>query len=378
MSTVVWFDTSLLIDIESGALQGGLDELARMQRDGFKMLLPKHVETEFLFSKAGAQNMAQRQAFLQRFGLQVDTMASQVPLAQVRAWTDQATAAGLGHGDAKMVAHVRASAHVRNIRNPVLLSQNTKDIAKMRLQGVNALKFEPVALRPNMHIAVHGGGGGTKPKSSVSPATGAPTRGAMFKAGLKGAFSAASIASMIPDVILKFADRAAAKQALRNIQVKFIKEGFARGVAAGIMRWTEAELDANSKNRMTSFRLQGMGDAAGMLKLGDMLKLAEAFENYAVDVGYAYAGTQNPAWKDQLRDRGFAFLRDTRYHFGDDPEALFEFEFIDKLAWAIHHSTDAIIEPAIKFDSWMGERHRAASHRPLTSVLGVRSARSKH
>ena len=72
-------------------------------------------------------------------------------LSRVRAWTDQATAAGLGHGDAKMVAHVRASAHVRNIRNPVLLSQNTKDIAKMRVQGVNALRFEPtVALKRKM------------------------------------------------------------------------------------------------------------------------------------------------------------------------------------------------------------------------------------
>jgi hypothetical protein len=351
MSTVVWFDTSLLIDIESGALKGGLDELARMQKDGFRMLLPKHVETEFLFSKAGAENMAKRQAFLQRFGLQVDNMASQVPLAQVRAWTDQATAAGLGHGDAKMVAHVRASAQVRNVRNPVLLSQNTKDIAKMRVQGVNALRFEPtVALKRKMPLAVHGSGGGTKPKASVTPATGTPTRGAMFKAGMKGAFSAASIASMIPDVILKIADRAAAKQALRNIQVKFIKAGFARGVAAGIMHWTEAELDANSKNRMTNPRLQGMGDAAGMLKLGDMFKLAEAVENHAVDIGYAYAGTRDPAWKNELRDKGFAFLRNTRYHFGDDPEALFEFEFIDKLAWAIHGSTDTIIGPAIKFN----------------------------
>jgi len=116
------------------------------------------------------------------------------------------------------------------------------------------------------------------------------------------------------------------------------------------MRWTEAELDANSKNRMTSFRLKGMGDAAGLLKLGDMFKLAESVENYAVDIGYAYAGTQKPVWKDQLRDKGFKFLRDTRYHFGDDPEALFEFEFIDKLAWAIHDSTDAIIGPAIKFN----------------------------
>lgn len=350
MSTVVWFDTSLLIDIESGALRGGADELARMHRDGFKMLLPKHVETEFLHSPQGARNLANRQAFLQRFGMEVDTLTAKVPLAQVRAWTDQAAAAGLGPGDAKMVAHVRASAQVRNIRNPVLLSQNTRDIARMRLQGVNAMRFEPVALKPRMHVAVHGGGKATKPKVSISPATGAPTRGAMFKAGLKGAFSAASIASMIPDVILKFADRAAAKAALQNIQVKFIKEGFARGVAAGVMRWTEAELDANSKNRVSSFRLQGMGDAAGMLKLGDIFKLAEATENYAVDIGYAYAGTQKPSWKDQLRDKGFAFLRNTRYHFGEDPEALFEFEFIDKLAWAIHSSTDAIIGPAIKFD----------------------------
>jgi predicted nucleic acid-binding protein len=156
---IVWFDTSTLIDIESGALKGGLEEVARMQKDGFKMLLPKHVETEFLFSKAGAENLAKREAFLRRFGFEVDNLASQVPIAQVRAWTDQATAAGLGHGDAKMVAHVRASAQIRAVRNPVLLTGNTKDIAKMRLRGVNALKFEPVAFRPKMHVAVHGDAG---------------------------------------------------------------------------------------------------------------------------------------------------------------------------------------------------------------------------
>jgi hypothetical protein len=45
-----------------------------------------------------------------------------------------------------------------------------------------------------------------------------------------------------------------------------------------------------------------------------------------------------------------SYLKRADYHFGDDPEALFEFEFIDKLAWAIQRQTDPTIGPAIKFD----------------------------
>ena len=92
------------------------------------------------------------------------------------------------------------------------------------------------------------------------------------------------------------------------------------------------------------------GEQSRQAILRGVNQLAEAVENYAVDIGYAYAGTRDPAWKNELRDNGLAYLRNARYHFGDDPEALFEFEFIDRLAWAIHKSTDAIIGPAIKFD----------------------------
>lgn len=352
MSTVVWFDTSTLIDIESGALSGGLDELARMQKDGFKMLLPKHVETEFLYSPQGAKNLAQRQAFLKRFGMEVDNLAARVPISQVRQWTDDALKAGLGHGDAKMVAHVRASAQVRNVSNPVLLSRNTKDFAKITGQGVNALHFEPVKLTPKLRTAARGGAAPPKPPATPPTAgvpTPPPTRAGMFKAGLKGAFSAASLASMIPDVILAFADRAAAKTAMQNIQTKFLKAGFARGVAAGIMRWNEAELDKVAKNKTSVDQLRGMGDAAGMLKLGDMFKMAQAAENYGVDIGYMFAGSKDPTWKDELLSKGFTTLRNARYHFADRPNATFEFEFIDKLAWAIHLTTDAIVGPAIKF-----------------------------
>ena len=87
-------------------------------------------------------------------------------------------------------------------------------------------------------------------------------------AGIKGAFSAPNLASMIPDVVLAVADRVAAREAIRAIQVKFVKEGFAKGVAAGVMRW---EASSNLKNRVTPFRVKGMEDPAGFLTIAYIL-----------------------------------------------------------------------------------------------------------
>jgi hypothetical protein len=61
------------------------------------------------------------------------------------------------------------------------------------------------------------------------------------KAGLKDVFSAENIAAMTPDLFLAFADRMAAREAARKITTKFIKEGFGKGFAAGVMGWTEVQ-----------------------------------------------------------------------------------------------------------------------------------------
>ena len=103
-----------------------------------------------------------------------------------------------------------------------------------------------------------------------------------------------------------------------------------------------------------------------------MFTLAGAVENYAVDIGYAYAGTRDPAWKNELRDKGFAYLRNTRYHFGDDPEDLFEFEFIDKLAWAFPEvrPTRSLGPQSSSIDGfWRDERRRAWGC--LTSCIAI-------
>jgi len=161
--------------------------------------------------------------------------------------------------------------------------------------------------------------------------------------GLKAAFSVENIAAMIPDAVLAIADRVAAREAIRNIAAKFLKEGFAKGVAAGVMGWEAAEVASNLKNRVTPFRVKGLEDPAGILTMGYILKLAEGFENYAVDVGYRFSSSKSLGWKWDMRTKGFAALKKRDYHF----ESL-EYEFIDALARMLRPTTDPIVEQAIE------------------------------
>ncbi|SEO73221.1 DUF4157 domain-containing protein [Nitrosovibrio sp. Nv6] len=152
----------------------------------------------------------------------------------------------------------------------------------------------------------------------------------------------------IPDVVLSLADRAAAVEAIRRIQVKFAKEGFAKGVAAGVMWWSEEEVRLNLKNRVTPFRIQGLEDPAGFLGLTYILRLAEAYENYAIDRGYQFGTSHTLEWKKVMRDIGFGFLAERGYHYGEDPGVLFENEFIKDLAYALRPITDPIADEAIE------------------------------
>jgi hypothetical protein len=207
------------------------------------------------------------------------------------------------------------------------------------------------------------GGGSATPKTNATPTKapaapkGTALKGAVrarFSAvkdgitvGIKGAFSAPNLASVLPEAVLAIADRVAARDAIRRIQLKFLKEGFGRGVAAGLMRWSEDEVHSELKNRDATTRVKGMGDPAGFLKLSHMVQMAEAYENYGVDVGYQFSSSQPPAWKDELRTRGYAALGKQGYHFGADSKALFKFRFVDSLYWVLRSTTDQIIDSHI-------------------------------
>ena len=112
--------------------------------------------------------------------------------------------------------------------------------------------------KPQAPMEAHEGGM-PKPTSPLEPPGGVPFpepvpepalgfRGRLsmakgsFGAGIKAAFSAENIAAAMPQLVLEIADRIAARDAIRAIEVKFAKEGFARGVAAGVTAWSAAEV----------------------------------------------------------------------------------------------------------------------------------------
>jgi hypothetical protein len=165
-----------------------------------------------------------------------------------------------------------------------------------------------------------------------------------LKAGLKDILSAENIAAEIPGVVLMFADKAAARDAIRKIKDKFKREGVAKGVAAGVMEWTEDDVRLNLLNHVTAFRLEGMQDAGGLVPYSTMWKIAESQENYAVKVAYYFSISKSLKWKNEIRNKGCKLLREYRYYFGDRKETLFEYDFIEKLAWVLRPTTDAMIQ----------------------------------
>ena len=339
----VWLDANILINIEKGKMPGAEAEIAKLRKDGHEVLITKNVEREFLHGQGmKPADTVRAQGVLDRLGVRVDTMANRVPMGQLRAWRDAAVRNGLSIPDADVVAQIRAGAQARNVRNPVFLTRDAGGtLLAMRRNGVMAVEFK-VQVPPPVHVST------PKPPPPVRPRMSAAK--ASLKAGIKGAFSAPSIASLIPDVILAIADRVAVRDAIRNIQTKFLKAGFAKGVAAGVMGWTEQEVESKLKNRVTAFRIQGLHDPAGFLKRSDIFKLAEGTENYGVDVGFLFSHPKSLDWKRNMRAKGLSVLQKYGYHFGEDPAALFEFEFIDKLAWVLSPTTNAIVEPAIRFN----------------------------
>ncbi len=196
--------------------------------------------------------------------------------------------------------------------------------------------------------AIAAGKAASTPKV-VGPRIGSPKIGgfrAGFKAGLAGAFSPANLASLIPEIILAVADREAAKEAIRNIQTKYLREGFARGFAAGVMGWTDEEVQLNLKYHVRVENLQGLHDPAGYLTRSFIFQLAEACDNYAVDVGFDYSSQRPNDWKLSMVKKGFSMLLErgvTKWQRTEDPTVLFELEFIDNLAWVLRSTTDTMV-----------------------------------
>ena len=169
-----------------------------------------------------------------------------------------------------------------------------------------------------------------------------------FRAGLRCLLSAETIVGVAATLFLAYADKVAAEDAIRRIETKFIKEGFARGVAAGVMGWTEEGVALNAMYRVTAFRVEGLSDPAGYLSLPYILNLAEVYENYAVGVGYYFSSSQPSQWQEKMRAEGFDRLKKFGYYFGRNPDVLFEYDFISKLAWALRSHADRIVAPAIR------------------------------
>lgn len=216
-----------------------------------------------------------------------------------------------------------------------------------------------------------------------------------IRAGLRAVVSAENIASMIPDVVLMIADKVAAREAVRRIRIKFAKEGFAKGFAAGVTGWSKEEVRLNLKNRVTSYRVQGLEDPAGFLTKARIFQLADEQENYAVDLGYQFTSSHTLKWKRDMLARGSAALAKYGYPFGEvtgpavkrvhlgnviveeeldpaeagpqsKPRYLFEYGFIDKLAWVLRPTTNPIIEAAIE----KGEERKAAEARKMRPETG--------
>ncbi|KYK47326.1 hypothetical protein [Bradyrhizobium liaoningense] len=225
--------------------------------------------------------------------------------------------------------------------------------------GAQAYLEQKIASAPTLGKPPSGGGGsegGGAGGGASGGGGGSPLRAffraranmykAAIRAGVEGVFTPEGIAAAVPELILKVSDRVAAREAIRQIKIKFLKEGFAKGVAAGAMDWSQEDVRLNLKHRVTHGRVRGLEDEAGILTLSFILQLAENCEDYAVDVGYSYSLSRPLEWRQDLAAKGMKLLKKHGYDKWS-PEQR-EYEFIDKLAWAIRSSTNAIVGPHLE------------------------------
>src|SRR4051812_749638 len=100
----IWLDTNVLVVIDKGTMPSVEAGIADLQRNGHQVLIAPSVEREFLHGPGfRAADTVRRQGLLTRIGTQVDTMANQVPMQQLRAWRDEAIKHGLSIPDADII-----------------------------------------------------------------------------------------------------------------------------------------------------------------------------------------------------------------------------------------------------------------------------------
>jgi hypothetical protein len=350
-----WIDNNVLVKIDVGrsarataaekSLGQAVEErLFCLQNEGHEILFTPRVKFEFLSARTQT-----REPLLKSLNFTEDSLVVRTPRKTIWAWAEEGREAGLSALDADVIAQVKAGALARDVTNPNFLTMDLKGLLRMRQRGVNAISFENPAMAelptvpeiptpklppPEVPIGVV-----TEEGFLEAAKTG-------FKSGLKGSLlNSETIIGVAATLLLLYADNVAYHEAIRNTETKFLKDGFARGVAAEVMTWTEYELKTELMNRVTNFRLKGLADPAGLLKMGDMFRLAQSYENYSIGVGYYYSDSQSRQWKQAMRGLGAQILSQYGYHFGRDPQALFEYDFIEKLAWVLQPTTDAIIKP---------------------------------
>jgi hypothetical protein len=391
----IWLDANILMDIQSFVEKKGADaaralgavfepKIRSLAAGGHELLITQKVRLEF-FRGVRAQTADD---FLSKYGIVYDSQGTMIKESQIDAWTREGTRNGLSQADARVIAEVKAGAVMRRIRNPVYLTRDSKAIPAMQRRGVNATELnattqipadpaglpDPAWVPPELP---------TSPRTQIPadspppmpevPLPKGPGTGSvrvylnmaknLARASLEAAFSAESIAAMIPMLVLQYSDIVAAQEATLNIMIKFLKEGFAKGVAAGAMGWSEQEVASEAMNRVTNFRVQGLADPAGNLTMGYILKVAEACENYAVGVGYYFSSSKSLQWKKEILDKGFDLLKQYGYtYFGQDERVLYQYDFISKLAWALRRTTDPAVEQALRI-------HTEYAHPLLRAVL---------
>jgi hypothetical protein len=379
----IWLDANILMDIQSFVDNlGAADARARgavfdakirsLAEDGHELLITQKVRTE-LFRGARAQTADD---FLNRSRIAYDNQGTTIKLSQIDAWTQEGIKNGLSQADARVIAEVKAGATVRRIKSPVCLTRDARAIPAMRRRGVNATELTKQTQIPSDPAGIPDPDW-VPPEMPKSPGMQTPvdlppptpevplpkpgpgfsgsarvflnTAKSYLKASLESALSPESIVGLIAVMGIEYSDIVAAQEAVVNIQIKFLKEGFAKGVAAGVMGWSEEEVASNILNRVTNFRIQGLEDPAGILTTSQILRLAEGTENYAAGVGYYFSSQKSLQWKQDIRAKGFELLKRYGYdYFGPDPDVLFEYDFISKLAWVLHRTTDPAVERGLR------------------------------
>lgn len=372
----IWVDNNLLVNAFEGDA-AITREFVKFHADGHEVLMTKATELEFLHGQnSPTSRTVSRQNFLKSMDITVDSLADQVPISKLRAWREAAMNNHLKPSDANVMAQVKAGAQARGINDPIFYTNDGRDLVKMRQTGVQAIEWKTGVPRPELGPPMpptptapgsgpEGGAGSGSGAGSSGGSPGGTTMGskvsgfisrrlsnwkAGIKAGLEGVLTPEGIAAAMPDLMLAIGDRAAASQAIKNIEITFIKSGFGRGVCAGIMDWIEEEVEAECMNQVTQFRVKDMEDPAGLLTLDLILKLAENYENYGVGVGFLWSKEQPQSWKEDIKSDGKALLKKYNYYWPTNtPSVFFTYKIIDELAFVLRHRTDAIVERSMRF-----------------------------